>query len=66
MLQLRIKDPMLNLSQSRMLLILMDGTPRVRWTKEEVDRMNIIEDLTYAVVGKFSYGLPDLRIQIPK
>lgn len=47
----------------------IDGIPRVRWTKEEVDRMNIIEDLIYAVVGKFSYGLPDLedlRIQIPK
>uniref|UniRef100_M1A206 DUF4283 domain-containing protein n=1 Tax=Solanum tuberosum TaxID=4113 RepID=M1A206_SOLTU len=47
----------------------IDGIRRVKWTKEEVDRMNIIEDLTYAVVDKFSYGLPDLedlRIQIPK
>lgn len=43
--------------------------PRIVWTEKEVDRMNIIENLQYAVVGKFSYGWPDLdelRIQIPK
>lgn len=46
-----------------------NGTPRIIWTEEEVDRMNIIENLQYAVVGKFSYGWPeleDLRFQIPK
>lgn len=45
------------------------GIPRVVWTEEEVDRMNVIENLQYAVIGKFSYGWPDmedLRIQIPK
>ncbi|KAG5602026.1 hypothetical protein H5410_033396 [Solanum commersonii] len=43
--------------------------PRIVWTEKEVDRMNIIENLQYAVVGKFSYGWPDLdelRIQISK
>ncbi|KAH0642108.1 hypothetical protein KY290_033708 [Solanum tuberosum] len=47
----------------------IDGIPRVRWTEEEVDRRNIIEYLTYAVLCKFSYGWPDLedlRIQLPK
>ncbi|KAH0666513.1 hypothetical protein KY285_027719 [Solanum tuberosum] len=46
-----------------------NGVPRIVWTEKEVDRMNIIENLQYAVVGKFSYGWPDLdelRIQIPK
>ncbi|KAH0746831.1 hypothetical protein KY285_008488 [Solanum tuberosum] len=46
-----------------------NGIPRVTWTEEEVDRMNTIENLQYAVIGKFSYGWPDLeelRIQIPK
>ncbi|KAG5630600.1 hypothetical protein H5410_002317 [Solanum commersonii] len=35
----------------------------------EVDRMNVIEELQYAIIGKFSYGWPDLEdlcIQIPK
>lgn len=39
------------------------------WMEEEVDRMNIIEELQYAVIEKFSYGRPvldDLYIQIPK
>ncbi|KAH0729644.1 hypothetical protein KY289_000832 [Solanum tuberosum] len=34
----------------------IEGVPRVVWTEEEVDIMNIIENLQYAVIGKFSYG----------
>lgn len=43
--------------------------PRITWTEEEVDRMNVIENLQYAIIGKFSYGWPDLddlRMQIPE
>ncbi|KAK4717998.1 hypothetical protein R3W88_016336 [Solanum pinnatisectum] len=36
------------------------GLPRVVWTKEELDRMNIIENLQDAVVGKFSYRWPEI------
>lgn len=39
------------------------------WTKKEVDRINTIENIHYAVVGKFSYGWPDieeLRIHTPR
>ncbi|KAG5575476.1 hypothetical protein H5410_055610 [Solanum commersonii] len=45
------------------------GVPRITWTEEEVDRMNVIENLQYGIIGKFSYGWPDLddlRMQIPK
>lgn len=35
---------------------LIDGIPVVKWTEQEVNRMNIIENLQYAIVGKFSYG----------
>ncbi|KAG5591239.1 hypothetical protein H5410_041753 [Solanum commersonii] len=47
----------------------IDGIPMSKWPEEEAYRINIIKDLTYIVVGKFSYGwldLEDLRIQIPK
>ncbi|PHU19617.1 hypothetical protein BC332_10768 [Capsicum chinense] len=53
----------------RYLVNFVNGIPRVKWTEEEVDRMNVIEGLQFAVVGKFSYGWPDfdnLRIQLPK
>lgn len=43
--------------------------PRVTWTEEEVQKMNIMENIQYTVVGKFSYGWPeleDLRVHIPK
>ncbi|KAG5631197.1 hypothetical protein H5410_002914 [Solanum commersonii] len=39
------------------------------WTEKEVKRMNILENLQYAIVGKFSYGWPELeelRMLIPK
>ncbi|WMV25600.1 hypothetical protein MTR67_018985 [Solanum verrucosum] len=47
----------------------VEGVPRITWTEEEVNRMNVIENLQFAVIGKFSYGWPeldDLRVQIPK
>lgn len=31
------------------------------FTEAEVERMNMIEGLQYAVVGKFSFGWPDLN-----
>lgn len=34
--------------------------PFVKSTETEVDRMNIIEGLQYEVVGKLSYGWPEL------
>lgn len=43
--------------------------PVARWTESEGRRMNIIENLQYAVISKFSYGwleLEDLCKQIPK
>lgn len=45
-----------------------DGVPRITWTEEEVAKMNIIEDLQLAVIGKISYhwsDLEDIRKQIP-
>ncbi|KAH0698547.1 hypothetical protein KY284_012762 [Solanum tuberosum] len=47
----------------------INGIPRITWTEDEVRQMNTVENLHYAVIGKFSYGWPemdDLRIQIPK
>ncbi|KAK4736998.1 hypothetical protein R3W88_000695 [Solanum pinnatisectum] len=46
-----------------------NGIPRIVWTEEEVNRMNTIENLQFAVVGKFSYGWPtleELRSLIPR
>ncbi|KAG5600400.1 hypothetical protein H5410_031770 [Solanum commersonii] len=48
---------------------LTDGLPTIHWTAKEIQRMNIIENLQYAVVGKFSYGAPEIneiRKLIPK
>ncbi|KAH0716602.1 hypothetical protein KY290_012762 [Solanum tuberosum] len=36
------------------------GIPRVSWTEDEVNRMNTIENLQFAVIGKFSYGWPEI------
>ncbi|KAH0716707.1 hypothetical protein KY290_012974 [Solanum tuberosum] len=47
----------------------INGIPRITWTEDEVRRMNTVENFQYAVIGKFSYGWPemdDLRIQSPK
>lgn len=35
--------------------------PFLKWTTTEVKRMNSIENLCYAVVGKFSYGWPEIN-----
>ncbi|KAG5627195.1 hypothetical protein H5410_012413 [Solanum commersonii] len=50
-------------------LTLIDGVPTINWSASEIQRMNIIENLQSAVVGKFSCGAPDineLRDLIPK
>lgn len=39
------------------------------WTKEEINRINIIKELQYAIIGKFSYSwleLDNLRTDFPK
>lgn len=40
---------------------IMESISRIVWTEEEVDRMNTIENLQYAVVEKFSYGWPEIE-----
>ncbi|KAF3645599.1 hypothetical protein FXO37_20878 [Capsicum annuum] len=48
---------------------MVNGIPRVMWMEKEVERMNIIKEFQYVIIGKFSYGWPDLddlRIQLPK
>lgn len=35
--------------------------PIFKFTEAEVDRMNVIEGLHYAVLGKLSYGWPELQ-----
>uniref|UniRef100_M1DGV0 Uncharacterized protein n=1 Tax=Solanum tuberosum TaxID=4113 RepID=M1DGV0_SOLTU len=48
---------------------LVGGIPQIKWTEEEVDRMNQIEELQFAVVGKFTHewsGLEELRRIIPQ
>ncbi|KAH0672430.1 hypothetical protein KY290_024672 [Solanum tuberosum] len=50
-------------------VIYVEGIPRIQWTEAEVDTMNKIENLQYAVVGKFTYDVADLeelRLIIPK
>ncbi|KAH0632725.1 hypothetical protein KY284_035511 [Solanum tuberosum] len=47
----------------------LHGEPRIIWEEEEVEHMIIKENLEFAVIGKFSYGWPeiqDLRKLIPK
>lgn len=39
----------------------LHGQPLIKWTEAEVTRMNIIEGLQYAIIGKFSYGWPELQ-----
>lgn len=38
----------------------LHGEPRVVWEEKEVIQMIANEELEYAVVGKFSYGCPDI------
>ncbi|XP_059289380.1 uncharacterized protein LOC132042890 [Lycium ferocissimum] len=49
-------------------VVFQHGEPTVQWDIDEVERMVILENLQYAVVGKFSYSWPefhDLRDMIP-
>ncbi|XP_059281156.1 uncharacterized protein LOC132034819 [Lycium ferocissimum] len=39
----------------------VNGIPRVKWTENEVARMNLLQNLQFAVVSKFSYGWPELE-----
>ncbi|WMV09736.1 hypothetical protein MTR67_003121 [Solanum verrucosum] len=39
----------------------LHSEPRVEWDQLEVEQMIVNENLQYAVVGKFSYGWPDIR-----
>lgn len=36
----------------------LHGEPHVIWEHEEVNQMIVNENLEYAVIEKFSYGLP--------
>ncbi|KAH0636615.1 hypothetical protein KY289_036530 [Solanum tuberosum] len=42
------------------LLTYLHGEPQVIWEQKEVNQMIINENLEYAVIGKFSYGWPDI------
>ncbi|KAG5609471.1 hypothetical protein H5410_020752 [Solanum commersonii] len=47
----------------------LHGEPKIVWEEEEVEQMIVKKNLQYDVVGKFSYGWPDiqdLRNLIPK
>ncbi|KAH0712380.1 hypothetical protein KY289_008339 [Solanum tuberosum] len=39
----------------------LHGEPRIIWEEEEVTQMIFKENLQYAVIGKFSYGMPEIR-----
>lgn len=39
----------------------LHSEPQVIWDKDEVKQMIINEDLEYAMIGKFSYGWPDIH-----
>ncbi|KAK6796437.1 hypothetical protein RDI58_004138 [Solanum bulbocastanum] len=41
---------------------MLHGEPYIKWTEEEVAHMDVIENLQHAVVGKFSYGWPELDL----
>ncbi|KAG5570769.1 hypothetical protein H5410_060535 [Solanum commersonii] len=50
-------------------ILYVEGVPCIQWTEAEVDTMNKIENLQYAVIRKFTYDLADLeelRMIIPK
>ncbi|KAH0677655.1 hypothetical protein KY285_025456 [Solanum tuberosum] len=49
-------------------ITLLHSEPYLRWTESEVSKMNTIENMQHVIVGKFSYGWPDLdemRTSIP-
>lgn len=48
---------------------MIDGVPQITWTEEKVNIMNEIEDLQFAVIGKFTFywtNLEELRKIIPQ
>ncbi|KAH0776233.1 hypothetical protein KY290_007644 [Solanum tuberosum] len=48
---------------------MVEGVPHVKWTEKEVDIMSRIENLQFAVIGKFTYDITDmdeLRKLIPQ
>ncbi|KAF3667711.1 putative nucleolin-like isoform X1 [Capsicum annuum] len=57
------------LIQDSIMMKLVEYKNGVTWIEEEAQKINVIEDLQFVVIGKFSYGCPeleDLRIQISK
>jgi len=40
---------------------LLHGEPHLKWSKFEVAKMNIIENLQHAIVEFFSYGWSDME-----
>ncbi|KAH0681258.1 hypothetical protein KY284_022343 [Solanum tuberosum] len=42
-------------------VIMVEGIPHIKWMEEEVETMNKMENLQYAVVGKFTYEWTDLE-----
>lgn len=43
-------------------IVYLHSEPRIIREEEEVQQMIINEDLQYAVVEKFSYGLPNIKV----
>lgn len=39
---------------------LLHGEPYIKWSEEEVAAMDVVENLQHVVVGKFSYGWPEM------
>lgn len=40
----------------------LHGEPIVIWEEEEISQMIANEQLEYAVIGKFSYGWPEIQV----
>lgn len=43
------------------IVVILNGQLIVKFTEAKAERMNMIEGLQYAVIGKLSYGWPDLQ-----
>ncbi|WMV38519.1 hypothetical protein MTR67_031904 [Solanum verrucosum] len=41
-------------------ITIVEGIPLIKWTEKEVNLMNQIERLQYAVIGKFTFDWADL------
>lgn len=39
----------------------INGIPQITLTKKEVSKMNILEDMQFVIIEKFSYGWPELE-----